>query len=104
NTETEGAPKEVEVEDPREDLTYVINDVTGAYLLGYDIIRVQGRTVMTREDRERLKSTIGRLIGLEIIEEDSKKITLQFLLEPTGRPPERIARGLRGMLGGRVKG
>jgi len=100
---TEGAPKEVEVEYPREDLTFVINDVTGAYLLGYDIIRVQGRTVMTREDRERLKSTIGRLIGLEIIDEDSKKITLQFLLEPTGLTPERIAKRMMGIIEGMIK-
>jgi len=100
---TGSAPKEMEVEYPREDLTYVINDVTGAYLLGYDIIRVQGRTVMTREDRERLKSTIGRLIGLEIIEEDSKKITLQFLLEPTGLTPERIARRMMGIIEGMIK-
>ena len=99
----EGAPREVEVEYPREDLTYVINDVTGAYLLGYDIIRVQGRTVMTREDRERLKSTIGRLIGLEIIDEDSKKMTLQFLLEPIGLTPERIARRMMGMIEGMIK-
>ena len=100
---TESAPKEIEVEYPREDLTYVINDVTGAYLLGYDIIRVQGRTVMTREDRERLKSTIGRLIGLEIIDEDSKKMTLQFLLEPTGLTPERIARRMMGIIEGMIK-
>src|SRR5881296_1397752 len=100
---TEGAPKEVEVEYPREDLTYVINDVTGAYLFGYDIIRVQGRTVMTREDRERLKSTIGRLIGLEIIDEDSKKMTLQFLLEPTGLTPERIAKRMIGIIEGMIK-
>src|SRR2546425_264127 len=99
----EGAPREVEVEYPREDLTYVINDVTGAYLLGYDIIRVQGRTVMTREDRERLKSTIGRLIGLEIIDEDSKKMTLQFLLEPTGLTPERTARRMMGIIEGMIK-
>src|SRR2546427_5547050 len=99
----EGAPREVEVEYPREDLTFVINDVTGAYLLGYDIIRVQGRTVMTREDRERLKSTIGRLIGLEIIDEDSKKITLQFLLEPTGLTPERIAKRMMGIIEGMIK-
>ena len=99
----ESAPKEIEVEYPREDLTYVINDVTGAYLLGYDIIRVQGRTVMTREDRERLKSTIGRLIGLEIIDEDSKKMTLQFLLEPTGLTPERIARRMMGIIEGMIK-
>src|SRR2546422_4416456 len=100
---TGSAPKEMEVEYPREDLTYVINDVTGAYLLGYDIIRVQGRTVMTREDRESLKSTIGRLIGLEIIEEDSKKMTLQFLLEPTGLTPERIAKRMMGIIEGMIK-
>src|SRR3989441_2824551 len=101
--QSEGAPRVVEVEYPREDLTYVINDVTGAYLLGYDIIRVQGRTVMTREDRARLKSTIGRLIGLEIIDEDSKKMTLQFLLEPTGLTPERIAKRMMGIIEGMVK-
>lgn len=101
--QTEGAPREVDVEYPREYLTYVINDVTGAYLLGYDIIRVHGRTVITREDRERLKSTIGRLIGLEIIDEDSKKITLQFLLEPTGLTPERIARRMMGIIEGMIK-
>jgi len=101
--QSEGAPKEVEVDYPREDLTYVINDVTAAYLLGYDIIRVQGRTVMTREDRERLKSTIGRLIGLEIIDEDSKKMTLQFLLEPTGLTPERIAKRMIGIIEGMIK-
>src|SRR5437773_2056006 len=101
--QSEGGPKEVEVDYPREDLTYVINDVTAAYLLGYDIIRVQGRTVMTGGDRERLKSTIGRLIGLKIIEEDSKKITLQFLLEPTGLTPERIARRMMGIIEGMIK-
>src|SRR3989454_10882991 len=101
--QTEGAPKEVEVEYPREGLTYVINDVTGAYLFGYDIIRVQGRTVMTREDRERLKSTIGRLIGLEIIDEDSKKMTLQFLLEPAGLTPERSAKRMMGTIQGTIK-
>ena len=101
--QSEGAPKEVEVDYPREDLTYVINDVTAAYLLGYDIIRVQGRMVMTREDRERLKSTIGRLIGLEIIDEDSKKMTLQFLLEPTGLTPERIAKRMMGIIEGMIK-
>ena len=101
--QSEGAPKEVEVDYPREDLTYVINDVTAAYLLGYDIIRVQGRMVMTREDRERLKSTIGRLIGLEIIDEDSKKMTLQFLLEPTGLTPERIAKRMIGIIEGMIK-
>src|SRR2546427_10415241 len=58
---------------------------------------------MTREDRERLKSTIGRLIGLEIIDEDSKKMTLQFLLEPAGLTPERIAKRMMGIIEGMIK-
>src|SRR5712692_11397159 len=81
--EEKALQEEIVVDYPREDLTYVINDVTGAYLLGYDIIRIQAKSVVTREDRERLKSTIGRLIGLEIMDEDSKKFTLQFMLEST---------------------
>jgi len=95
--------RETTVEYPGEDLSYVINDVTGAYLLGYDLIRIQGRRAMTREERERLKSTIGRLIGLEIMDEDSKMITLQFLLEPAGLNPERIARRMASIIGGMIK-
>ena len=100
---TGASQKEIVVEYPREDLTYVINDVTGAYLLGYDVIRIQARKVVTREDRERLKSTIGRLIGLEIMDEDSRNITLQFLLEPTALNPERIARRMVGIIEGMLK-
>ena len=95
--------KETTVEYPREDLSYVVNDVTGAYLLGYDQIHIQGRRAMTREDRERLKATIGRLIGLEIMDEDSKKMTLQFLLEPAGLNPEKIARRMASIIGGMMK-
>lgn len=95
--------KEWVVDYPGEDLPYVINNVTGAYLLGYDVIRVQGRKAMTREDREKLKSTIGRLIGLEIIDEDSRRITLQFLLEQTALNPEKIARRMAGIIEGMLK-
>jgi phosphate uptake regulator len=96
-------PKEVEVEYPKEELTLVANDITGAYLLGYDVIRVQGRKVIAREDRERLKSTISRLIGLEIMGEDSRQITIQFLLEPSAIDPEKIVRRMSSILEGMIK-
>lgn len=91
------------VEYPRDELSYVINDVTGAYLLGYDIISIEGRKLISREDRSKLKSTIGRLIGLEIMDEDSKRITLQFLLEPKAVDPQRIVRRMGGIIEGMLR-
>jgi phosphate uptake regulator len=96
-------PREVSIDYPRDDLTQVLNDVTGAYLLGYDVIRVKGEKTVSREDRERLKGTISRLIGLEIMEEDSKSISIQFLLEPASINPERIAKRMASIIEGMVK-
>jgi len=96
-------PREVEVDYPNEGLTMVVNDVTGAYLLGFDIIRIAGKKVISREDRVQLKATISRLIGLEIMDEDSKRITVQFLLEPSAIDPGRIVRRMSGILEGMVK-
>jgi phosphate uptake regulator len=100
--------KEIVVDYPQKEITYVINDVTGAYLLGYEVIRIQGRKPIGREERSRMKSTIGRLIGLEIMDEDSRRLTLQFLLEPTAVNPERIVRRMGnivdGMLGDTAEG
>lgn len=96
-------PKEIVIDYPGDDLSQVTNDVTGAYLLGYDIIKVVGGKVISREDRAGIKSTIGRLVGLEIMDEDSKRITMQFLLEPTAIIPERIVLRMSGLLDGMLK-
>ncbi len=96
-------PRDTVVDYPREDVISVINDVTGAYLLGYDVIKVQGKNPITREDRQRLKLTIGRLIGLEIMDEDSKQMTLQFLLERTMLNPERLARRMVSIIDGMLR-
>jgi phosphate uptake regulator len=99
----EGGPKEITVEYPGDDLSQVTNDVTGAYLLGYDVIKVIGGKVISREDRAGIKATIGRLVGLEIMDEDSKRIAMQFLLEPTAIIPERIVLRMSGLLDGMLK-
>ena len=99
----EGVPKQISIEYPGDDLSQVTNDVTGAYLLGYDIIKVEGGKVISREDRGGIKATIGRLVGLEIMDEDSKRITMQFLLEPTAIIPERIVLRMSGLLDGMLK-
>ena len=99
----EGEPKQISIDYPGEELSQVINDVTGAYLLGYDLIKVVGTKVISREDRAEIKATIGRLVGLEIMDEDSKRITTQFLLEPTAIIPERIVLRMSGLLDGMLK-
>ncbi len=101
--DVEDKPKEFVVGYPGEDFGQVANDVTGAYLLGFDTIRVEGNRRISREDRERLKETIGRLIGLEIMEEDSKNMTLQFLIEPSAIVPEKTVRRMSGILDGMLR-
>jgi len=65
-------------------------EIMGEYLLGYDIIRVEAKERMSSEDRERVKQSSSRLIGLEIIEEDYSKIVMQSLLEPSAFAPDKI--------------
>jgi phosphate uptake regulator len=67
-------------------------EITGKYLLGFDIIRVETKERISFEVRESVKETVSRLIGLEIVEEDYSSIVLQCLLEPSGFPPEKILR------------
>jgi len=67
-------------------------EVMGAYLLGFDIIRVEAKERISFEVRDAVKKTVSRLIGLEIVEEDYAKIVLQCLLEPSSFPPEKILR------------
>ena len=71
---------------------YLSREIVGKYLLGFDIIRVEGKEPISFEVRESVKRTVGRLVGLEIVEEDYSKIVLQCLLEPTSFPPEKILR------------
>ncbi|MEM3437272.1 MAG: phosphate uptake regulator PhoU [Nitrososphaerales archaeon] len=84
--------REIIIQYPKENIEYLINEITGAYLLGYDLIRIHGKERITYEDRERIKEVVRHLIGLEIVEEDSQSILIQFLLEPTILTPEKILR------------
>jgi phosphate uptake regulator len=67
-------------------------EIIGKYLLGFDVVRVEGRERLGFEVREAVKSTVSHLVGLEIVEEDHSGIVLQCLLEPSGFPPEKILR------------
>jgi phosphate uptake regulator len=72
--------------------SYLSREIIGKYLLGFDIIRIEPGNRAGFEVRSVVKSTVNRLIGLEIVEEDYSSIVLQCLLEPSGFPPEKILR------------
>jgi phosphate uptake regulator len=73
---------------------FVRREIIERYLLGYDIIRVQSKDSFSPEIREEVRRTTKRLVGLEVLEEDSKRIVLQCLVEPSLLNPERILRRL----------
>jgi phosphate uptake regulator len=73
---------------------FVRREIIERYLLGYDIIRVQSKDSFSPDIREEVRRTTKRLVGLEVLEEDSKRIVLQCLVEPSLLNPERILRRL----------
>ncbi|AFS81675.1 phosphate uptake regulator PhoU [Candidatus Nitrosopumilus koreensis AR1] len=68
----------------------IVADITGAYLLGYDIIEIISDSMIPGEDREKIRNSMRRLVGMEIIEEDASHINMQFLLDSTTLNPEKI--------------
>jgi len=71
---------------------YLRREIIGRYLLGFDIIRIEAKERIDFDFRNIVKTTVGSLIGLEIVEETYSQIVLQCLLEPSGFPPEKILR------------
>jgi phosphate uptake regulator len=68
------------------------NELTAAYLLGYDLIKIKGEHRISSEDRARIVSATKMLIGLEVVEEDAVSITCQFLVDNTAVEPSKIFR------------
>jgi len=89
NTETRPT-KELVISYPLPKEENIVADITGAYLLGYDIIQINSKLIIPGEDREKIRNSMRRLVGMEIIEEDSFKINMQFLLDTTTLNPEKI--------------
>lgn len=85
--------KEIEIEYPSKfDAPSLSGEITGAYLLGYDLIKIKGSYRISSEDRVNAISAIKKLIGLEIVEEDARSITCQFLVDNTAVEPSKIFR------------
>jgi len=69
-------------------------EIEERYLLGFDVIQIESGEVINSDVRDSVKATVKRLVGLEIVEEDSHRIVLQCLVEPSMLVPERMVRRL----------
>ena len=81
----------------------LINQIYGAYLLGYDIIKIVGRTQIDFEDREIIKKAMRNLIGLEIVDEDGLNMTIQFLLDAHSLNVSKILKQMSSIVSGTHK-
>lgn len=68
----------------------IVANITGAYLLGYDVIVINSKSIIPGKDREEIRNSMRRLVGMEIIEEDASHINMQFLLDTTTLNPAKI--------------
>ncbi|MFQ5968977.1 MAG: PhoU domain-containing protein [Nitrososphaerales archaeon] len=81
----------------------LVNEITGAYLLGYDIIKVKGNSHISYDDREMIKEVIGKMVGLEIVDEDASNMTAQFLLDASTLDPEKMLKRMSSIVSGMYK-
>ncbi len=89
NKETR-ATKELVISYPLPKEENIVADITGAYLLGYDILEITSRSIIPAKDREEIRNSMRRLVGMEIIEETASHINMQFLLDATTLNPAKI--------------
>ena len=82
--------KEIVISYPLPEEENIVADLTGAYLLGYDVIVIKGKTSIPIGDREKIRNSMRRLVGMEIVEEDATAINMQFLLDATTLNPQKI--------------
>jgi len=82
--------KEIEISYPLPKGENIVANITGAYLLGYDIIKIIGKSPISVNDRENVRASMRRLVGMEIVDEDATNISVQFLLDETSINPQNI--------------
>jgi len=82
--------KEIEISYPLPKGENIVANITGAYLLGYDIIKIKGKSPISVTDRESVRASMRRLVGMEIVDEDATNISVQFLLDETSVNPQNI--------------
>lgn len=67
-------------------------DIVGAYLYGYDTIRVVAARQFSEQELAEFKKWVRTLVGAEIVDETPSKIEIQIMLDPEAVAPEKVVR------------
>lgn len=86
--------KKLLVFDNNENYEHLLRKFIGTYLAGYNIIELRTEERMKPELKEAIRKIAASVIGPQIIDEDSKSVTLQDLVEATELP---LDKGVRRM-------
>lgn len=81
--------------DQIEDLDSLSRLIVGSYALGYDIIEVLGKNILSRPVVDRSKETIKRLRGLEVVEAEADRVVAHSFMDPTKFPVDSLVRRLQ---------
>jgi phosphate uptake regulator len=95
--------KEVNIPHPQLSMDSLTNQIYGAYLLGYNVIRIKGKSQISFDDRELIKLAMRKLVGLEIVDENGSNIISQFLLDANTLDAEKILRRMSSIVAGMYK-
>lgn len=82
--------REVSISYPPPSDESIMARLTGAYLLGYDIIHIASESPLPAAGREGIRNSTRSLVGMEIVEEYPDLITIQFLPDSARLSPRRI--------------
>jgi phosphate uptake regulator len=75
--------------DKIENPEFVFRMLVSAYIRGYTSVVVNHPHSMSPEIRKSVRNFVQNAVGLEIIEEDERRIEIKDLLDPSEMPPER---------------
>ncbi|MEM3095734.1 MAG: phosphate uptake regulator PhoU, partial [Nitrososphaerota archaeon] len=67
-------------------------DIVGAYLYGYDVIRVVTSDHFSEAQMEEVKRWVRTLAGAEIVDETPSRVEIQIMLDPEAVAPEKVVR------------
>lgn len=69
-------------------------EIEEKYLLGFDVFEIASQEAIDSELRGTIRRVVRSLVGLEVVEEDTKRLVIQCLIEPSLLFPDRILRRL----------
>ena len=77
-------------------------DIVGAYLYGYNTIKIHSYTSFEEDELVTIKRVVRGLVGAEIVEEAPNKIEIQVMLDPEAVTPEKVLRRQNSLVLGMV--